>query len=256
MMALSFGLVTLLSATLAAQGTTSLVEVDVTRVLLPAHGFDDNDSVELTVDGMLPNGCYQIDGQKVERDEQAKTLTVHQFASKKLDGACVNEASLPDQMTFPRPYTLDVRVGQLASGDYRILYFTNGLTRQNERAFNVAVATEPAIDALPYAHVSNVQVRDVIRTGTRVQALLSGTLLNSCMHLYEDVRVRRDGDVLVIQPTVRVDPGMCLQYIRPYEKLVDLGRLPEGRYLAHVRSMNGKAVTHVFSVVTRAQHRR
>jgi hypothetical protein len=69
------------------------------------------------------------------------------------------------------------------------------------------------------------------------------------MHLRDEALVSQDGDVVVVQPLVRVDlTSKCLMYLRPFSQDVIVPNLAEGRYLIHIRSMNGRALNRVLSV--------
>ncbi len=233
-----------------AQGEKA-VEVSVSKVFIPAEGYDDNDSVELVVDGYLPNACYKVDNQKIEKDEKTKTIRIYQYAIKETEGVCADETKLPEQLKQIVPFTLDVRVGQLPMGTYNILYNSNG-DQLSQRGFKVSKALAPTVDSLPYANVTGVYMSEFVSAGTSASATIRGTLSSSCVHL-DEVKVVQQGDVFVVLPTIRVENKICLQFLRPFEKTVVLGAAPIGRYLTHIRSMNGKAVNHVFSVVPTEQ---
>jgi hypothetical protein len=69
------------------------------------------------------------------------------------------------------------------------------------------------------------------------------------MHLRDEALVSLEGDVVVVQPLVRVDlTSKCLMYLRPFSQEVMFPNLTEGRYLIHIRSTNGRALNRVLSV--------
>jgi hypothetical protein len=65
-----------------------IVEVPVSNVFAPARGFDDNDFVQIVIDGKLPNSCYLQDETKVNLDRASKTIVVKQLALRRQDGDC------------------------------------------------------------------------------------------------------------------------------------------------------------------------
>jgi hypothetical protein len=115
-------------------------------------------------------------------------------------------------------------------------------------SFGVARAPTLTVDSLPYAYVSGIHAAAIYYGGAAVPAVFSGTLPSDCMELGA-VDVRRTGDVFVVLPTLRVLEGKACEN-RPvtFERRVDLGPLPKGRYMIHVRSANGEARFHTFSV--------
>jgi len=72
------------------------------------------------------------------------------------------------------------------------------------------------------------------------------------MSLNEDIQTTKVGDVFVVLPGVKVAQNvMCLFVLTPFERKVSIGPVSAGRYLLHVRSLNGNAVNRMFSVVAR-----
>ncbi len=240
---------------------SEIVEVPVERVFLPAKGFDDNDTVELVVDGNLPNSCYSLEKQKVQIFEAEKIIRVRQFAVKRTEGKCAGreERQSPQQAT-PVPFTDVVTLGRLAAAaEYKIEYFPT-LAQSKFRSFEVQVAptlpnsTSYPEDSEPYAMITQIRVEDIVQAGSDVIVELQGVLNNSCYHLNEaSLTPKILNDVLVIQPTVTVDQdAICLMVLTPFKKPVRVGALDANRYLLHVRSMQGKSKNQVFSVVNPA----
>lgn len=233
---------------LATSDRMERVEVPVGRVFVPPQGYDDNDNIEIVVDGYLPNNCYRIDKTEIHRTSD-RGFSVQQFAVVNRDGICANADRLPPTFNQIVPFTIEASIGRLRSGNYQVK-FSRGAGSAGTRQFRVDRATSANIDSLPYAAVSNAYVGDIVRGDVGVQAVISGVLTSSCMELNEEVVVKQVQDVLIVLPTVKAMPDKLCQFmIRPFERIVNLGAVDEGRYLVHVRSMNGKAVNRAFSAV-------
>lgn len=225
-----------------------LIEVAARVGLTPRMGYDDNDDVQLVLFGNLPNWCYAVGPSVVEKDGQGGILNIRQYAFKKSDKLCINEQTLPEHMSLPVPYTVEVSVGPLTAGDYYLRYkLEQG--RYDLRPLNVGIAPTLTVDSLPYAATSNAYVGTMISGAESVKVKINGMLTSSCTELTDEIRVEKVDDVFVVLPVVRLQTGvMCAQYLRPFEREIDLGKQVPGIYLLHVRSMNGKAINRVFEV--------
>lgn len=234
----------------ASDGVSNvLIEVGIERVFVPSQGYDDNDTVEVVVDGYLPNACYTLEKSTVERNPKDGTFTVKQYAVQQLDGFCAETKTDDPRLNTIVPYTDTIVLGKVDAGSYKVNFTPDGVSTKF-RGFSVTPAPASSIDTLPYASVTGVKVSDLARAGSRLTAEISGTLNNSCYHFNDQVRVEQVDDVLVVLPTITVDMSEpCLMFVRTFNKTVDLGAYSADRYLLHVRSMNGKSVNRVFSVV-------
>jgi hypothetical protein len=223
-------------------------EIAIKSVFVPGEGYDDNDNIEVVVDGTLPNACYSL-GRTETSVSEDKVITVKQYALLQSDRVCI-QSEMSEFALVPVPFTKDVALGSLGKGNYTI-NFKNEANVVASSIFEVAEAPSETIDNMAYAPVSNAYMPAAIEVDAQGTARITGYLTSSCMKL-DDFQVARDATngVIVILPRVKQAlSGACLQYIRPFEKEVDLGDFQEGRYLLHVRSMNGKSVNRVFSVI-------
>ena len=238
-----------LSALSVKAADAVIVEVPINKVFIAKTGFDDNDSVEAVIDGVLPNTCYAVENQTLRFDKITNTFEIKQYAIRLGSGTC-KEGSSPGNPEFmtPIPYSQTLSLGRLKRGDYQI-QFINEAGENRIRHFGVAVAPVPSVDDALYAYVSTVQVLDMHNINENVVAQVSGILNNSCYEL-GPVTFERLDDVVVILPTIVVTKSdACLMMTRNFTLKVNLGRMPtEDRYLIHVRSMHGKSVNHVFTV--------
>ena len=240
------GIITLLSSVVAH---ADRVEVGVDNLLAPLVGFEQKNNIQVVLYGTLPNHCYSLDDYQVERAADRKTVRVRQFAQREQSGLCADEANLPEEWKTPIPFTSEISAGHLEVGDVTF-QFKQASGQIGSRLVRVSPNTTLSVDSLPYAAVSNLSVADVIRGDQEVAVTLSGVLNSSCTELDDEVRVDHQPEVFVLLPTVKTKRGaLCLQVLIPFEKKVNLGRAPEGRYLIHARSMNGRAVNRVVTVV-------
>jgi len=205
----------------AAEQARSLTEVPVRNVLFPPTGYDDNDHVMVRITGEMPDRCFVLGTPSVTEEDGGRTLIVHQFAWTRGEGApCSPERGPHDPLGVP--YSQDVSLGKLGSGAYRV--------------------------GRNYARVDSVVVPSRILRENRVTATLAGTFASSCNRLVSPISVRRTGDVIVVEP-IELQLGDCGWSLNFFERSVDLGRLPPGEYLLHVRAAGGVAVQKTFEVV-------
>jgi hypothetical protein len=245
-----------LLGTAQAYAQSEVVEIPLTRVFIQPQGYDDNDNVEIIVDGQLPNVCYTLEKQEVTQDPVTHEFRVRQRAIHRLDGICAQEGSDSPQLQTLVPFTESVDLGQLPAGPYRLSY-ASSTGEDRSRDFEVAVATATTADSLPYAMVTELSVSDIATTAEATVATIHGILNNSCYSFNDEVRVERQGDVIVLLPTVTVrSTGPCLMYVRPFSKRIDLGTLAAERYLLQARSMNGKSLNRVFAVLPESNNHR
>ncbi len=225
------------------------VEIGIETLLAPYIGYEQKNNIQVVLYGTLPNKCYSLDEYQVEKVKEGKTVRVRQYAQKESVGLCADEQNLPEEWKTPIPFTTEVSVGHLEVGDVTFL-FKQVDGDLGSRVVKVSPNTTLSVDSLPYAGVSNLNVSDVVQKDQEIQVTLSGVLNSSCTHLDDEVRVDHQPDVFVLFPTVKTKKGThCLQVLVPFEKKVNLGKAGEGRYLIHARSMNGRAVNRVITVV-------
>ncbi len=228
--------------------TSKTIEIAIEELMAPAMGYDDNDNIQVVVHGSLPNACYNVGKTEFEYVDP-QTVLVKQFAIKKLDGICAEERLIPEHMKVIVPYTSELSMGRMSAADYRFIYI-DSQGEKKTRPLNVKVADLPAVDDFNYALVTNESFSDVYFAQQEVKVTLTGVLNSSCTELDEGFKVQKEDDVFVIMPMLKVKKDQfCAQVLRPFSKVVNLGKLPVGHYLVHTRSMNGRSVNRVFQVV-------
>jgi len=225
------------------------IEVLLGQVFIPEHGYGTNNSVQLTLDGYLPNSCYQLGKYRIDTSADGRTFSVHQFADVEKNGVCAEGQVLPDHLSNLVPYTYDVALGHLAAGDYKIV-FNETSSMPRSRVFHVYSSKNLTADDFPYAAVSTISMPDVVNGANPLNIVLTGSLTSSCSFV-SDVKVSYEDDVIVVQPVSGYRANtLCTQMLMPFSRKVNIGKLGEGRFLVHVRSMSGKSVSHAFSVLT------
>ena len=225
------GLALLAGGAPAASAVGVLVPVSSQEVFVP-KGFDDNDQVVVVLDGYLPNSCYQLDSVSQSIDVATKTITLQQMA-RVYPGQCLMALV---------PFTTEVKLGILSNGQYKIA--TN---RGNfEVSLNVAAATNAGPDDHLYAPVEHAWIQKA-QDGS-LSAVLEGRFTNTCM-AFDEVQVIYSGKAIEVLPIMKMDDRPdCAEQQVPYQKVQALSYLLPGRYLLHVRSLNGQAVNTVFPV--------
>ena len=239
--------VAFLAAALHAEPSRPMKEpLRVNTIFIPQEGFDDNDNVEFVLDGELKNACFQLGMSSVKIEGNVISVSLESHRAD--DTYCTqDDAVLPEAIQAPVPFYKEIELGQLKAGQYTLRYETTSVVVN--KTFNVAQAPTNRQDSLNYAPVENASIDSIVKTGDNVKLRLTGVLTSSCMHLRDEALVSLEGDVVVVQPLVRVDlTSNCLMYLRPFSQEVMFPNLTEGRYLIHIRSMNGGALNRVLSV--------
>lgn len=189
-------------------------------------GFDSNDHVQIVGEGIFRNTCYRPAQTKVRVDETARQIIVGP-AAYEYQGLCL-------QVILP--YNRVIDVGLLKPGKWEVL---QGPQAERLGEINVRAAITDSADDFLYAPVSQAFFQ---QKGTGAEVLIAGEFSNSCMTL-DNVQVTIEPEVLVLQPIAKMaSTGACKDGQFPFNKKVSVKILPAGRYLLHVRSMNGNAV--------------
>ena len=102
---------------LASEG--ALVSIGSERTFAP-RGFDDNDQIQIVVEGKLDNDCYRLEAPSVRVDSASRQITVQPQASY-YNWLCLEVLV---------PWTQVINVGRLAAGDWS---FKIGSAGESER---------------------------------------------------------------------------------------------------------------------------
>jgi hypothetical protein len=195
-------------------------------------GYDSNEQVQRVGVGMVRNTCDRPAETTVQIDEANQKILVGPVAYE-YAGLCL-QVILPFQRV--------IEVGILKPGQWEVIQASS-----SERLGTVSVkaATRESPDDFLYAPVSQAFLR---QRGMITEVLLAGSFPNSCFSL-DTVKVTIEPEVLVLQPIAKVKKTQgCVDGSYPYSKVVSIPLVSKGRYLLHVRSMNGNAVNSLVDV--------
>jgi hypothetical protein len=235
----------------ANAGRADTIEVLLGHIFVPQTGYGSNNNVEITLDGYLPNSCYQLGRAVVQGDPRGRAFVVRQYAERETTGICAQGSSPPGRLADVVPYTYDLSLGRLPAGNYTVS-FDPGSSDPRSVEFNVYQSQQLTRDDLPYAPVTAVLVQDVNNGLYPVNVVLSGAFTSTCQTLSQ-IKITRESEVTVIQPILndagQAGGGNCVPKLVPFQRTVAIGRFPEGRYAVHVRTMSGKSISHAFSIV-------
>lgn len=212
-------------------GSVQEVPAPLNGIFVP-KGFDNNDNAQVVITGAYPNSCYQVGRVDAIVDHEAKVVDVEVTAYYKADRMC---------LMLYTPFTEVVSLGVLTQGDYS-LQVNNTMDTQK---MPVALASSDSSDDFVYANVFGL-----MRRGDRGFEL-QGRLPKACAVLKEIKMIEEEGKIMVVLPIIEFPEG-C----NPHESdAADLGKsfnkkfvLPadiKGRYLIHVRSLNGGSINQV-----------
>jgi len=205
-----------------------LVPVQLQRAFIPV-GFDNNDHVQIVVSGEFPDTCHKLG--PVTATKVAGKIEVKQQAYR-YGGVC---------MDMVVPFNQVVDLDLMSTGRYEVKDMASGKSLGD---LPVMAANRPEPDDFPYAPVAEALILEE-RGGAGPTLYLTGNFPNGSMRI-KDVKVLAYSDVLVVQPIVEKVNGEVDGDARPrFEKKVPLKALPKGKFLLHVRSMNGKALNTV-----------
>lgn len=218
------------SQTPSVKQEPSQVGVLFSKVYIPV-GFDSNDHVQVVGEGQFMNSCYRPANVTVNVDQAKKTITLGPVAYK-YNGLCL-------QVILPFDRVVDV--GVLQAGNWQIVQ-TDG-----KQIGQIRIA--PSLTADPddylYAPISQAYVH---QTGANAELMLNGNFPSSCMSM-KDVKFSIQDNVIIVQPIAQMqDAGTCLGKPAPFTQVVQLGTVAPGRYLLHVRSMNGQAINTMVDI--------
>jgi hypothetical protein len=213
------------------QAAPVVIPTSFSKVYAP-NGYDDNDKVQIVGEGLFPNSCYRYEDTKIKVNHESKTISLESSAYK-YQGICL-------MVIVPFDQVLDV--GLLQKGTYKIVEARSN-QKLGEVSIKSAVKAEP--DDFIYAPISQAFYKQGCFSD---DIYLTGNFPLSCMKI-TDVQLHLQSDVVVVQPIVEIDASKsCVSGEFPFKKSVNASFLKPGRYMLHVRSMNGKAINSLVDV--------
>lgn len=212
---------------------SQLVAVEAEEVFIP-NGFDDNDEAVAVIDGYLPDTCYRLTHNEMVVNSDTGNIQIVQMA-RRFDSIC-----LPVRV----PYWSEVSLGILPAGTFDIS--ADGAPSET---LEVVEATNAGPDDYLYAPVDEARVEADFEN-QRYQVILQGRFTNTCM-AWDEVALIHSGKTFEVLPIVKMEEWEdCREIEVPFVRTIDLpSDMEPRRYLLHVRSLNGKSINHMFTVV-------
>lgn len=208
-----------------------VVPTKITTTYIP-QGFDSNDKAQLAIEGSFSNTCYKVGPYQLKVDPITSSILILQTAYK-YKGLC---------MMIPVKYTNVIDLGILGfAPEFTVKDVTDGAVLGK---MPLKIANKAEADDYLYAPVTEASVNVRNRTVT-----VSGSFSNNCI-VFKDLKVAREShNVVIALPITEVNYRLpCKDEAVPFIKTVNLPFLNEGRYLLHVRALNGQAVNKIFEI--------
>lgn len=221
------------SALSAADSGPTSVSIQLSKAYIPI-GFDDNDRVQVVVEGTLPNSCYKVDPLISVVDTKNRTITLEQKALL-YPGVCIETLV---------PFTKVAEIGLLSEGSYRL---QDKMGKEDLGTLPVTRATKSEADDYLYAPITDAYVTVSTRDANtkKFKLHLTGAFTDRCTKL-KNVVIHYYSDVIVVQPiAVRAGTRGCTGVKSRFSWDEELNSDLKGSKLLHVRSMNGEAINKV-----------
>jgi len=212
------------------------VDSPIEKIFVP-NGFDDNDNVDVVLHGEFPNDCFRVGNVTAEVMEAERIIKVTATSLQYQGTACA-------EMLVP--FVQQIKVGVLKAGPYRVV--VNDKLEAAAPFFVKPRITEAADDHF-YAPVEFAELVTTKRGPQFVQ--LTGRYpipVKGCI-MIDEIRVRREGDVIVVLPIMHpYDGEACADHKLEFKKDVALDFVFKGEGLLHVRAVNGNSYNRFINV--------
>lgn len=216
-----------------------LVRAPLENVFTPL-GFDDNDNVEIVVHGHFTNSCTKVGPISAQVDEATHTIVVRALSWRYDHPLC-------DAEEMYTPFTQSAQLGLLKEGTYRVSVESSEL---QVSPLVVAKAHNPLPDDYMYAPVDQISVHEDASTRQQVVTLRGEfePIPRGCLVLKRVDASVSGSHVIVVQPIVEVSDVNCPSTRYPFETSFTLPQFFSGRYLFHVRVLNGQSLNKVYDL--------
>jgi hypothetical protein len=196
------------------------------------NGFDSNDQVQFVVEGTYRDTCSKPADTRFTINTSSKTIHVSAFEYR-YSGPCLDVLVPHDEV---------INLGIIPPGRYQVVQ-SGGRSLGNLNV-NLAISSSP--DEFLYAPISQAYLKNA---NGRMALTLSGVFTNSCMKIQKIVS-NVQNNVVTVQPIALLLPTAthCVIGRFPFEETVFLKPVRSGRYLLHVRSLNGKSINNLFDL--------
>lgn len=198
-------------------------------------GFDSNDNVQIIAEGAFRNSCYRPAVASAVVNKNTKTISIS-GKSYVYEGFCI-------QMIVP--FHQVINVGVLPPGKYEVVQPASE-NRYELGELKIKPRSSTAADDYLYAPVSQAYFAYDREGNPFIR--ITGYFTNSCMSM-KDLLVDVKDNVIVVQPIAQMkESGTCNKGRFKFSKAIDISDVELGRYLLHVRSLNGQAINTLIDI--------
>lgn len=218
----------------------------ISQVYIPV-GFDNNDVAQIIVEFEFKNSCEDLGNiQTVPHEDFPNVLLLYTEGFRK-DDNCL-------QTTSHRIRPVDL--GVLSEGVYEIRDYRN--LEKMYGQLSIRKAGTAKIDSRNYAPVDSLIVH-ADEAGFRRLITLAGTFSNTCLEFVpEQMRIVKTGEKLIeVLPVIdKANRADCMEQETPF---LETFKIPDrddalairtGRYLIHVRTLNGQSFNKIDHITT------
>ncbi len=218
----------------ATTAISATYPLNVDDMFVP-NGFDDNDGVEIVLDGWLQSSCDTVLEPKVTVDFARGTIKIE---PKAIHGVF-------ECLPMKTRYTVTTHIGALPYGDYDVITNNGWLVKH----LFVEEASNAGPDDYIYANVLEafVDYAPDDKTDNRWAVVMIGKFTNSCQK-WASIEIKKHEKTFTVLPKLRTEGELCAPVIEPFTTRVPLeDPVDAERYLAHIRVQKGKAINVVFT---------
>lgn len=220
----------------------SLVAAPTEKLFIPL-GFDDNDNIEVIVNGEFKNTCYKVGPSDVKVDLSQKTVRVSPQSYEYSNAICA-------QMMVP--FVQAIKVGSLPAGSYKVIVENNPAIAPQQLVVRQRFTESP--DDFIYAPVESAEV-EFGATSAEQSLTIAGSypLTFVGCALVREVQVKRTNDILVVLPIMELLTNDAECSARGWTPKFTLqvpitDTLQPGHNLLHVRVTNGNSYNKLIAI--------
>lgn len=208
----------------------SFEKVKINGKMYVAQGFDDNDLVEVTVVGSLPDSCHRNPTFEIERKENNQYF-IRLYAHYVPNPEGCRQISMPYQET--------INFGMMYAGEYSLSLINKRDTEK--KTLTVNPASTYLMDEFLYGNVKGVVENDANR-----EIELIGVNPVNCL-VFEKMESDIQDSMIILRPHFK-ESGVCKNKPTAFKIKYQVPHLPNAPkgILLHVRVMNGRSYTYLF----------
>jgi hypothetical protein len=205
-------------------------KVQINGKLYVAQGFDDNDLVEITVVGTLPDSCHRnptFDIKRIGNHQHVIRLYAHLVPNPE---GC-RQISMAYQET--------INFGMMYEGEHSVSLANKNSIEKKRLTINPA--STYLVDEFLYGNVNGVVENDSNR-----QIELIGMNPVNCL-VFEKIDTEIQDSMIILRPQFK-EVGVCKNKNTPFKIKYEVPRLQNSSkgVLLHVRVMSGRSYNYLF----------